>query len=360
MNELEAIRRRPGMYIGDTRDGSGLRHMIWEVLANALDEHLAGHCSRISVEIGSDGSLTVEDDGRGIPLHEIEGITFAERALTSFHKTPTLNGHSPHEHVGLMGVGIFVVCALSRDLALHVYRDGGHFRQCFQRGVAVSKLEKQGTTTVTGTRVTFVPDSAIFGDAWVDPGPIASRLRELSFLLPTLALHFRDLRQHVFHQPTGLLAYVGTTAPDAALSTFAASGEVWKIQVEVAARWEDHPWSRIESFANVERTTDGGTHVRGLVQGLCAGLKRAIPSACDNKTTQQIERAISHGLTAVVCVRLNDPTYGEPTKSRLVTPEAKAAVKACVSDAFRDFLQNDAAAAEHFASRIANGGLTQV
>jgi len=128
--------------------------------------------------------------------------------------------------------------------------------------------------------------------------------------------------------------------------------------VEVAACWQDHAWSRIESFANVERTTDGGTHVDGFVQGLCSGLKQTIPSACVSKTPKHLERVVSSGLTAIVCVRLNDPTYGEPTKSRLVTPEAKAAVKACVSDAFRHFLQNDTTAAEHFASRIANGRST--
>lgn len=253
------------MYIGDTRDGSGLWHMVWEVVANAIDEHLAGYCARISVEIGADGSLTLEDDGRGMPVHEIEGVTFAERAMTSLHKTPTMDGHRPHEHVGVMGVGVFVVCALSRELELHIYREGRHLSQRFQRGIAISRLEDHGAASVTGTRVTFVPDSSIFRDIWIDPGPIAARLRELSFLLPNLVLQFRDLRHHVFHQPMGLLAHVAAVAPDAVLDTFGASGEVSKIRVEVAARWEDHPWSQIESFANVERTTDGGMAVRTFV-----------------------------------------------------------------------------------------------
>ena len=360
MNELDAIRRRPGMYVGDTHDGSGLRHMVWEAVANALDEHLAGRCTRISVEIGADGSLTVEDNGRGMPLHEVEGVTFAERALTSFHRTPTMDGHAPHEHLGLKGVGIFVVCALSRQFELHIYRDGVHFVQRFQRGVACSKLENHGTSVQTGTRVTFVPDCEIFTDTWVDPGPIVTRLRELSFLLPKLSFHFRDLRQHVFHEPNGLLAYVEAASPKAPLTTFTASGEVWKINVEVVARWADHPWSRIESFANVERTTDGGTHVRGLLLGLAIGLKQAIPQVCANKTSKQLQQFISHGLTAAVRVRLNDPTYDSPTKSRLATPEARAAVKACVTAAFRAFIESESSAATFFAARMANGEQTQV
>ena len=357
MNELETIRKRPGMYIGNTTDGSGLLHMVWELLANSLDEHLAGHCSRISVEISANGSITVEDDGRGIPVMEMNGVSFTEKAFTSFHNTPTMDGHAPHEHVGLHGVGAFVVCALSRSLEVNSFRDGWHFSQQFERGLAVSKLQKIEPATSTGTSVTFTPDSAIFTNAWIDPGRIASRLREISFLVPRLTLNFRDLRQHVFHEPKGLVAHVERTSSESCLATFSTFGELAKIRVEVAARWASYPWSQIESYANVERTTDGGTHVRGLLQGLSAGLKRAAPRICANRSSKEIERAISHGLTAIVCVRLNDPTYGEPTKSRLLTPEAKVAVKTCISEAFGDFLQREVSAVEHFASLLEHGEL---
>jgi DNA gyrase subunit B len=358
-SDLDSVRRRPGMYVGDTRDGSALLCMTWEVVSNALDQHLAGHCTQIRLELLPDGAITVDDDGLGFPLHDCNGVSFAEMALTTLHGTATLDGHAPHEHVGLRGIGLFPVCALSSSLQLDVFREGRHFSQRFERGVAVSALREIDTANRTGTRLTFVPDSAIFPNTWIDSEPLSRRLREMSYLLPALTLRFTDHREHQLHEPRGLLAYVEVAAPDhddLALPTFLAAELVGEIRVEVAVKWQRAPGCWIESFANIERTTDGGTHVRGLILGLAEGLRRAAPKACAGRTLKQIENALSRGLTAIVCVRLHDPTYGEPTKSRLLTPEAKAAVMTCVATSFTTFLRTESTLRRRFATAVRTAG----
>jgi DNA gyrase subunit B len=341
MEHRDAIRKRPGMYIGDTHDGSGLAQMVWELVANSLDEHLAGACSNISVELREDGAIVVEDDGRGIPVEMFHGVPFAEMALTSFHATPTLDGHAPHEHVGDRGVGLFPVCALSTWLELHVCRKGRRFSQRFARGVAVTGLRDEGSTDSRGTRITFLPDDRIFPNPHVESERVLTRLRELSYLLPNLTLRFRDRSECELHEPRGLLAYLDAKAPysEPGQQSFIVNASASQIAVEVAARWGAATTS-IESFANIQRTTDGGTHVRGLLLGLVSGLKLSAPRSCSARTSRQIERALSQGLTAIVCVRLNDPTFDQPTKSRLATKDVRNAVKTCVERAFFAFLQS--------------------
>ena len=345
MDPLEAMRRRPGMYIGDTRDGSGLIHMLWEVVANALDEHLAGHCRRIAVEIAADGAIGVADDGRGIRLDMVDGVSFVEKALTSFHEGPTLDGHAPHEHIGTRGVGLFAVCALSAWLDLEVCRDGRRCSQRYERGLAVSKLREIGATDTTGTRLVFFPDPEIFSTTRLSPGPVLSRLKELSYLFPQLTLSFKDQREHRFNEPEGLSAYVQEAAgfrdgtPFANAFTCVAATQ--SIIVEVAATWNRSSGMSLESFANVMRTTDGGTHVDGLLRGLVAGARKALPGACRGLRRKQVERALMRGLNAVVCVRLDDPEYGRPTRDRLSSPHVAAVVEDCVSGPFADFLANE-------------------
>jgi DNA gyrase subunit B len=343
------------MYVGDTDGGSGLLNMIWEVVSNALDQHLAGHCTQILVELSAEGAITVEDDGSGFPLHDCDGLSFAEKALTTRHDTATLDGHAPHEHVGQGGAGLFPVCALSSWLELDVFRGGRHFSQRFERGLAVSRLRDVEAASRTGTRVTFAPDPTIFRSAWIDAGTLRGRLEEMSYLLPGLALRFTDRREHRLFEPRGLLAYVEAQAPGRhgeRSPTFSAASTVGKIRVELAARWTRNDGSSIESFANVARTTDGGTHVRGLVLGLADGFKRAAPKLAAGKTLRSIEAALSRGLTAIVCVRLDDARYGRPTKSELITPEATAAVKECVAQSFATFLSNEKALLKRFGSTL--------
>ncbi len=351
MRTRDAIRQRPGMYVGNTWDGSGLAHMLWEVVANALDEHLAGHCRRISIDITSEGAISVRDDGRGIRLDEVEGIPFAEKALTTFHAGPTFDGHAPHEHIGTRGVGLFVVCALSAWLELEVRREGRRYGQRFERGVAVSKLCETGVADTTGTRVVFAPDPDIFSTTGLDAAAVMARLSELSYLFPQLILGFKDLREHHFHQPGGLAAYVQASDIDSGMpcreepvaGTFICSFSAESIRVEVAARWCASRHTSLQSFANVTRTTDGGTHVEGLLRGLASGARKALPQACLGLRRSDIVRVLKQGLNAVVCVRLDDPSYGRPTRDRLSSAHVAPLVERGIAGPFADFLRSEPA-----------------
>lgn len=344
-HSLEAIRRRPGMYIGNTWDGSGLAHMLWEVVANALDEHLAGYCDRIAIDIADDGAISVEDNGRGIRLDEIDGVAFAERALTSFHTGPTFDGHAPHEHIGTRGVGLFVVCALSAWLELQVCRDGRRYGQRFERGLAVSKSCVTYATGTSGTRIVFAPDPQVFSNTGLDPGPVLARLKEMACLFPRLTLTFKDRRAHVFHEPEGLAAYVRVSeafrGEKPLTDTFVCRSSDESILVEVAAVWCSSPGTSLESFANVMRTTDGGTHVDGLLRGLVSGVRQAMPDACRGRRRPEIQRMLASGLSAVVCVRLDDPEYGRPTKDRLSSPRVAAVVERCIAAPFSAYLRSE-------------------
>ena len=352
----ESIRKRPGMFIGDTRDGSGLAHMVWEVVANSIDEHLAGMCSRISVEIQANGAVSVEDDGRGIPVEVVGDVCVAERILTSFHNSPSFDGHAPHTHVGKHGVGIFVVCALSANLELSVHRGGRHWRQRFEKGYAVSRLEDAGPTGRTGTRLTFVPDPAVFSGRPLDGSVILERLTELAFLNPGLLLDFVDKRCHRLNQPRGLAGHLEDTARDAPIaSTFTFAGTIEDISVDVAARWGVHDDASILSFANVEQTTGGGTHVQGLTAGLSEGLKRTAPDLCQRYPAKERAKVIARNLRALICVRLNDPSYDSPTKSILSTPRVKGIAKTAVARAFAEFLSKEPGLVSHFGKLLTNG-----
>lgn len=256
LTDVEAVRKRPGMYIGDIWDGSGLAQLVWEVVANSLDQHLAGRCRRIDVTLEQDGSVVVEDDGPGIPIIDVEGRPFAEVALTRYHATPTFDGHAPHEHVGLRGGGLFPVNALCSRLTLDVFRDGFHHTQRFERGVAVSRLERGAAATRTGTRLSFQPDAEIFADPWLDAGVITARLRELACLLPTLKLTFQDRREHVFFEPRGLFAFLARTRAGATplAPPLCVDQRVGKIRVEAAIEWLPRHGSKVESYANVENS----------------------------------------------------------------------------------------------------------
>lgn len=349
--DVKAIRQRPAMFIGDTAGGGGLEHMVWELVANSLDQHLVGRCSRIDVLLEQDGAVVVEDDGPGIPIVDVAGRPLAEVALTQFHATPTFDGHAPHEHVGagLHGVGLFPLNALSSYLILDVFRDGFHHTQRFERGYAVSRMDKVGPTTRAGTRISLQPDPAIFSDPWFNAGTVAARLRELACLMPALTLTFQDRREHVFRERRGLIVFLERTRRGLAAlgDTLVLDERVGAIRVEAAIEWLPSRWSTVESYANIERTTDGGTHVRGLVDGLVDALRDTAP-AWKTQPKKELAEAVRRGLHAIVCVRLHDPTYDAPTKSRLMTPEARDAVSSAVRAAFTAFLPRNAVLLDHF------------
>jgi DNA gyrase subunit B len=307
------------------------------------------------VEIQQDGAISVDGDGRGFPIHEVEGLSFLERALTRFHRSPTLDGHTPHEHVGLHGVGLFPVNALSSRLSVESFSGGRRYEQHFERGTAVTPLIDVASANRTGTRVTFAPDPEVFANPSVDPGPIVRRLRELSSLLPGLRLEFEDRRRHCFQEPNGLLGFLEPMR-EGSSDAFLVATSIGEIRVDAALRWHPYPWSTVESFANVERTTGGGTHVRGMLTGLARGLRLADRAACRGKNAKHLIRVISEGLNAVVCVRLNHPTYEGPARDRLCTPAAETAVRDSVSEAFANLLRDDPQLLSRFISRLEAAG----
>jgi DNA gyrase subunit B len=338
----EIIRRRPGMYVGDTQDGSGRLQLLWEVVANAFDEHLAGHCDLIEIRIEDDGAFTVEDNGRGLRVDLVDGVPFAQRAMTELHAGPTLDGHAPHEHLGLYGAGLCVVAALSERLTLDVFRDGRHYSQDYFRGAPVASLSDIGPSDRRGTRLGFLPDPLVFGNLPIMADVIAARLHELACLFPRLSFRFRDLRDRHFHSPDGLLALLralllgrGESLGD---DPFHCEDVVEGVRVEVIADWCGERACIIESFANVLRTTEGGTHVAGLLSGLTKGAMDAMPDVASGRSAGAMEVVVSTGLRALVCVRLDDPCYAAPTRDRLSSPRVAEAVSACVASSFRGYL----------------------
>jgi DNA gyrase subunit B len=352
-----AVRRRPGMFIGDTRDGSGLLHMLWEVVGNAFDQFLAGHATRIAITLEADGRVTVEDDGLGMPVHQVDGQTFVERVLTSPHFTPTADDHTPHEHLGLHAVGLSVVNALSERLVLDIHRDGVHHAQAYVRGQPVAPLQSQGATGQRGTRISFLPDADIFAHGRLDAGAVAARLQELAWLNPPLEFLFQDQRTHRFVEPRGLEGFFqrrhghGGTA---ALGPWPVEGRHGTVHVQALAQWQEGAQvGHLESYANVERTTDHGAHVEGLLDALVAGLRHVFGDLCRGQPSRRMRPLVRQGLTAVVCVRLSDPAYARPTRDRLRSPLARDAVREVVRPAFEAFLQGDPARGEFFRKKLA-------
>lgn len=343
---IQAIRKRPGMYVGSVHDSSGLLQLIWEIVANSLDQHLAGCCSRVDVTLSDAGEVVVADDGPGIPLRDERGRPFAETALTRVHKPPTFDGHGSDENVGMFlpRLGLFPVNVLSERLTLEVLRDGVHYRQEFGRGRSLGALEVIGATNQTGTTITLIPDRTIFGDSWINAGSIALRLRELAYLLPGLRLTLNDRRAQVFHQPRGLVALIEhKRRGDTPISpTLVLNEAVDDIRVEVALEWLPIGVSYVESYANIAETTGGGTHVDGLLDGLVRTFKALVPGA-RSKPRKQILDLVKQGLNAVICVRLDDPTYDAPTRDRLTTPEVEKAVSQVVRRALPPLLEGQQA-----------------
>ncbi len=342
MHSIDAIRKRPGMYVGDTHDGSGRLQLLWELIANAFDEHLSGACDEIRVEIDAEGAFIVEDNGRGMRVDEVDGLPFAELALTRLHDAPTLDGHAPHEHLGPRGVGLFPVCVLSQHLALRIFREGREYAQSYARGLPLGPLVEIGPTDQHGTRVRVLPDPEIFGDQPIETDAITARLYELACLFPSLNLCFTDRRERRFHVPDGLSGMLDAALRREGLrlddTLFACAGLVDGVRIEAVATWTSRRDTRVESFANVCRTTDGGTHVAGLLRGLVQGARQSEAFAIDGERQEDLERAIGQGLRAVVCVRLADPAYARPTRDRLATPEVAEAVAKCVAPAFAAWL----------------------
>jgi DNA gyrase subunit B len=365
---LDAVRKRPGMYIGDTDDGSGLHHMVYEVVDNAIDEALAGFATHIEVELKADGSCTVTDDGRGIPtdLHKGEKVSAAEVIMTRLHAGGKFDQNTYKVSGGLHGVGVSVVNALSSRLDLTIWRDGREFFIRFKNGNAEHPLKNVGKSDKRGTRVTFFPSHDVFTQTEFDFATLEHRLRELAFLNSGVKVTLSDQRGpepkvEEMRYEGGVEAfarYLDRNKQSLIPQPIVIKGEREKVIVEAALNWNDSYHENILCFTNNIPQRDRGTHFTGFA----AALTREMIRYAENSGLGKKEKVeltgedCREGLTAILSIKVADPKFSSQTKDKLVSSEVRPVVETIVADALQGWLDRHPAEAKHLVSKVVEAG----